>query len=353
MIWRLLSILALVSLVVAGSLSASKSTYEASSVANAIATKPDGIQEEKNTDQKKSIKLFLVGDIMLGRDVENRITEEGVAYPFEHVQELLLLPDETVGNFEGIVSEVHTQTPSMAFQFSIRNEYLTYLKQVGFDILSLANNHSFDYGEDALNHTRSLCRELQITCGGSPIKFDSHSIYTENINGEYITFIFVHSLWSVPTDASFDELFAEIDMTRGVKIAYVHWGDEYVLTHNATQQAIAEELIERGVDVVVGHHPHVVQDVGFYKGRPIFYSLGNFIFDQYFSDDVQEGLGVRIDIDDEHYTYTLVPVSSKESKNQPQVMSTDKKEKIFERILKPVKDYPGVDSTGGVIRVLR
>ncbi len=361
MIWRLLSILVLVSVVAGASLYVPSIIYEAPLPAQVIATKADSEEvekievkeEESKTEQNGSVELFFSGDIMLGRDVENRIAEEGIAYPFEYVKDLLIWPDLTVGNFEGIVPETHTQTPSMTFQFSIRNEYLTYLKRAGFDVLSLANNHSFDYGAEALSHTRSICHQLRIVCGGSPTGFDSHSVHTQNVAGEEITFIFMHSLWSIPSEESLDTLFARVDMEDGMKIAYVHWGDEYVLTHNNTQQVIAEKLIDRGVDVVVGHHPHVVQDVGFYKGRPIFYSLGNFIFDQYFSEDVQEGLGVRVEIEAEEYIFTLIPLTSKESKNQPRVMKNKEKERLLERILDPIRGYPGVDSDEGVIRVLR
>ncbi len=330
-------------------------TYVAPQVAQVVASQDTLVTETKEEiEEKRPTELFFVGDIMLGRDVESRITEEGIEYPFAQVYDILKTPDITIGNFEGVIPEEHKKTPSMGFQFSIRNEYLTQLKKVGFDVLSLANNHSLDHGIPALMHTRAICKEIGIVCGGSPADIDRYATYTtEAVTGEKITFIFLHSLWSVPSDIFLDELFAQIDTESTLQIAYIHWGDEYVLTHNNTQQMIAEKMIDRGVDVVIGHHPHVVQDVGMYKGKPIFYSLGNFIFDQYFSEDVQEGLGVRMHIDDEYITYTLVPFTSKESRNQPRFMDDEGRIKIISRILTPIREYPGIDSVQGSLKVFR
>jgi len=309
--------------------------------------------QENDVPTQKSTTLFFVGDIMLGRDVENRMIENGSQYPFVHTEMLLKNPDLTIGNFEGIVPTLHKQTPSMGFQFSIRKEYLTTLRDVGFDVLSLANNHSGDYGREALLHTRNICRELLIVCAGSPNTLDEHSITTHIVNNEVITTLYLHSLWSAPSSASLDLLFAQIPKESTLLIAYIHWGDEYVLEHNTMQKKMAQSLIDRGVDVVIGHHPHVVQDVGLYKGRPIFYSLGNFIFDQYFSQHVQEGLGVQIDIEELYITYTLVPFTSKYSRNQPRPMEYDEAQILKERILEPLAQNAGIDTELGIIRIFR
>ena len=93
-------------------------------------------------------------------------------------------------------------------------------------------------------------------------------------------------------------------------IANVHWGVEYTHYFNDHQQDIAHQLIDSGVDMIIGHHPHVVQGMEVYNSKPIFYSLGNFIFDQYFSKETQEGLGVGITINDSGADLYLFPYQS-------------------------------------------
>jgi len=88
----------------------------------------------------------------------------------------------------------------------------------------------------------------------------------------------------------------------------IHWGEEYDQNADKIQQAIAHQLIDAGADAIVGHHPHVVQEVETYKGKPIFYSLGNFVFDQYFLDEAQEGLAVSLDILGDKINYSLYPL---------------------------------------------
>lgn len=299
--------------------------------------------------EPKSTEVLFVGDIMLGRDVENKMQHEGLPYPFMNVSTTLALADVTIGNFEGVVPEVHVQTPSMGFQFSIRNEYLTALRDVGFDVLSLANNHSYDHGTSAHEYTQSICTALSLICGGLPNTLSSSSITVKTVGDLRIGIIFLNTTWGEPDKEKLTTFLNELATISDVQIAFVHWGDEYVRTHNVAQQVLAELMIDHGIDAVVGHHPHVVQDIALYKEKPIFYSLGNFIFDQYFSNDVQEGLGVRMRITGDDITYTLVPFSSKESRNQPMKMTEEGARVLFERILQGVSTTPGVDMSYGVL----
>lgn len=309
----------------------------------------EAVPQDDQIISPSSLELLFVGDIMLGREVESRMEQNGMFYPFQHVQELLMAPDMTIGNFEGIVSAEHVQTPSMGFQFSIKSEYLTLLKYIGFDMLSLANNHSGDFGVEALTYTRELCQELDIFCAGSSTQFDTYSVVIKEFDTKKIGFIFLHTLYQKQDTAVLTSALNALRSESDIQIAYIHWGDEYVLTHSDTQQQLAEFLIDFGVDAVVGHHPHVVQDIALYKNKPIFYSLGNFVFDQYFSDAVQEGLGVQMKIEAEKITYTLIPFSSKAVRNQPARMQESDSQILFSRILKNITDMPAVDIVTGTI----
>lgn len=297
----------------------------------------------------ESASLFLVGDIMLGRAVEGLMDEHGAGYPFEKVEQFIAAPDLAVGNFEGVVSREHVRAPSMTFQFSIKNEYLTELRDVGFDVLSLANNHSLDYGEEALGYTKELCAALALSCGGFPDRVGDDSLIVREVRGHTVAFVLLSTVWGDIDEEALAELLARAVAESDFLIAYVHWGEEYALTHGKRQEALAHALIEGGVDAVIGHHPHVIEDVELYRGKPIFYSLGNFIFDQYFSADVMEGLGIGVLLTDDTVRYRLIPFVSDGAPSQPRTALTSEAERLFARILSGIADAPGVDAKDGLI----
>lgn len=296
-----------------------------------------------------SSTIFLVGDLMLGRNVETKIETLGKEYPFEGVSADISSPDLTVGNFEGVVTETHFHTQPFAYAFSIKSEYLSVLKTVGFDVLSLANNHSLDYGTSSLAYTRALCTTQALMCGGSPKNESSYLTYVKKIGTHTVGMVFLHMLYDKPDMNVLSAQLAELRAKSDVQIAYVHWGEEYVLTHNSEQERFAQTLIDQGVDVVVGHHPHVVQDLALYKNGLIVYSLGNFIFDQYFSDDVQEMIGLHMKIDDEAIIYTIVPYTSLLTKSQPHHMDEKSATILLSRIFASIAGSDGVTASRGEI----
>jgi uncharacterized membrane protein (UPF0127 family) len=113
-------------------------------------------------------------------------------------------------------------------------------------------------------------------------------------------------------------------------VVNMHWGEEYKLKSNSLQQDLAHKIIDSGADLIVGTHPHVVQEIENYNGKLIFYSLGNFIFDQYFSKDTQEGLMVKLNIFPDKVVYNLIPIKSELS--QPQVMEQEEAKIFLEKL---------------------
>lgn len=306
-----------------------------------------------NESIPKRMPIVFVGDIMLGRGVESRMIEFGTEYPFAGTGSLFASSSLAVANFEGVVSPKHVHAPSMTFQFSIRPEYLIALAETGFDVLSLANNHSYDYGRDAFLHTRALCAEFMIVCGGVPGTIDATSTHIANINGTRIGFFFAETVTAALDEDVARMRIAQLASLSDIQIVYIHWGDEYMLTHNAYQERLAKLFIDAGADAVIGHHPHVVQDVGMYNGKPIFYSLGNFIFDQYFSDDVQEHTAVTLDIESDHVVYTVIPYTSINTRAQPHPMESARAAEFFNRIFSSVRSRDEFDAAAGSITVAR
>ncbi len=311
---------------------------------------PEAVTEYVNNTVSKGSLLF-VGDVMLGRNVEKIMSDQGVDHPFQNTKELVQSADVAVLNFEGVVPLTHIPTPSGVMRFSIKKTYLEHLQSVGFDVLSLANNHSSDYGLEALMYTRQLCTDLKLVCGGSSSEITEESVKIVQVGDISVGIIFLHTLFVSPDISKVKQYMKDLVGSTSVQIAYVHWGDEYALVHNTSQKSLAYALIDMGVDAVVGHHPHVIQDIEIYKNAPIFYSLGNFIFDQYFSVDVQEGLAVRLEIKDNQHTYTISGVSSLESRSQPSRMNNDRQTEILKRILGTYADDARVQVSEGIISI--
>jgi len=237
-----------------------------------------------------------------------------------------------IGNFEGTVPKKHIKTEPMQMNFSVRSEYLGKLKEVGFNAISLSNNHALDYGENAYANTQQTCVFYNIECFGHPTNIDSYSITYTEVGDTKVSILALHTLFGDLDDIKLGLVLDEMSSSSDVQVVYIHWGIEYDLLHSTKQKVLAYKLIDNGIDVIIGQHPHVVQDIEIYKNKPIFYSLGNFIFDQYFSEDVQNGLVVTQNIYSERIEYSLIPVTSIGTKSQPNLMDDDAKETFLKEL---------------------
>lgn len=276
--------------------------------------------------------FLFTGDVFLGRAVERIMQREGTSYPFIGIAPLLQRSDIAVGNFEAAVPEVHDETPAYTFRFSVRREYMPVLREQGFDVLSLANNHTNDFGKEGLFHTRAVCNASDLSCVGDPLEANEYSAGVFHAGDASVGILALHTLFSIPSREELVPIIEEMGGEDVIRVAYVHWGVEYDETHSTVQAALAHLLIDLGMDAVIGHHPHVVQDIEMYKGKPIFYSLGNLIFDQYLSKGTETGLIVQMKVEEETIRYTLVPVSSIETPSQPHVMNIDERDAFVEEL---------------------
>jgi poly-gamma-glutamate capsule biosynthesis protein CapA/YwtB (metallophosphatase superfamily) len=285
-----------------------------------------------STSTSSATPLLFVGDIMLGRYVEmlsNKANNE--LYPFQETKEYLKRYI-TIANLEGPIPALHKPTPINGFSFSFSSSSPRILREGGITAVSLANNHMFDQGKAGYEHTKSeLDKGGVLHFGGyAPTEND----YFETKVGT--TPVIVYGITMIAT--GWNETQAH-EITRKLRaahpgaylIAFVHWGDEYS-TQNKYQRAFGRALIDEGVDAIIGSHPHIVQGVELYKNKPIFYSLGNFIFDQYWEKDTEEGLMVKLSESDIQYTYELIPVSS--SRSVPSIATSTKRDDILLHISK-------------------
>ena len=276
----------------------------------------------------REASFLVVGDIMLGRNVE-LLSKDNPNYPFEKIRKFLESYETVVANLEGPIPETHTRTLSGSFSFSFPPNSAQTLSSNNIEYVSLANNHGLDQGSSGLLNTQNILSEVGITAVGHPSAIDQESVKTARIGNVSISIFAFNQTWETFNLSRAVEL---IQTTKDTdyKIVLIHWGDEYQLTSNDTQQQIGRAFIDAGADAIFGAHPHVVQEIEVYRGKPIFYSLGNFIFDQYFSRNTQEGLLVQVDMVDENITYTLWPLTS--TKSQPVLMEENSKKEFLNKL---------------------
>lgn len=270
-------------------------------------------------------KFHFVGDIMLARHVETLMKEHDASYPYQ----MMKLDKDAVwiGNFEATVPNDHIQTKDFAMNFSVDKQYLQALKDFGFEYLSLANNHSYDFGSEVFIETRRNLRQFELF--GHPNEVTDHSYQYIDFNDLTLSMIAINA-----TDPQFDssesiQLIKNLHAQSDIQIVYIHWGDEYKQHHNEFQEKLATQFIDAGADIIIGHHPHVVQDVQIIKGKPVFYSLGNFIFDQYFDTSVQEGLLLSMTREGEDIVIGLIPLTMTTQKASPQIMDKEQAKKFM------------------------
>jgi len=260
--------------------------------------------------QTKPATLIFVGDIMLDRGVEWSINKYGKGdfkFPFLKVAEELNKADILVGNLESVISDKGQKVGSI-YSFRAEPEAMEGLTFAGFDIVSVANNHIFDYSKAAMEDSFKRLKAAGIDhIGGGFNNEEAHSPIIKEINGVKIAFLAYTNLGSKYwlsgneqsgitslTKEKLEEDIKEAKKQANLLIISFHFGDEYQTKSNSNQKFWAHLSIDSGADLVIGHHPHVVQEIEEYKGKYIAYSLGNFVFDQGFSKETMEGLLLKV-----------------------------------------------------------
>jgi len=265
--------------------------------------------------------LVFVGDVLLARNIEYLMNQHGSDYPYKGVSfDRFSNRPAVVGNFEASIPDVHIPTPAKMIRFSVAELFVPSIAVSGFTHMSLANNHAYDFSEAGYQHTSQTLEQNQLQVFGHPKRVDAHSVEFVELENKVIALIGIHTLDQLPTYSALKEVFNYATPRSDMQIVYVHWGTEYISVHSRRQREAAERFVDAGADVVVGHHPHVVQDIELIRGVPVFYSLGNYIFDQYDSVDTQTGLMLQMEFSSSQPRISLLPVTSVASLSQPRPM---------------------------------
>lgn len=316
------------------------SSYAKSFESHGTITTDNQILYQRNPDHTtKSPKATLIftGDTMLGRTVEELMKKHGDDYPFQKITSVFKGVDLVVTNLEGPIVSEHKQTPPGSVSFSFDPKVAITMKNAGIGMATLGNNHGHDQGDEGYQETKKFLSNQNILTTGNAVKINlEDNLLETTVQNQVVRFY------------SFNVTFPFIDTNQAIElvknnatnnqqdIVLIHWGIEYKESNSVDQQKLAHELINAGADLIIGHHPHVVQNIERYNNKFIFYSLGNFIFDQYFSKNTQESLIVGIILSENTMSLHLIPANIIQS--QPSIMPIDEQRIFLEKIAEKTND---------------
>lgn len=240
------------------------------------------------------VTLMAVGDIMLGdsptcvgHGLTEIINKRGSEFLFDNVSTILNKGDIVFGNLECVLSDIDVD-PSILKSVQIRGteSSVSGLVYAGFNVLSLANNHILEHGTNSLLRTKKILSNNGIySVGVSESKEKSRDALILNINNISVSFLSYCLIKDNTAYCSIDdpsEIITDIQKMKGkadILIVSLHWGNEFIRRPSAMQVQLAHEMIDAGANIILGHHPHVLQGLEVYKNGIIVYSLGNFVFD--------------------------------------------------------------------------
>ncbi|MCZ6731706.1 MAG: CapA family protein [Gammaproteobacteria bacterium] len=243
-----------------------------------------------------ALQLAAVGDIMLGGSAVPELRREGYDYPFLLVQPILRQADVVFGNLEGPLTDAGQAAPDKRYVFrSPPAKVAPALAAAGFTVVSLANNHTMDYGVEGLKQTMAALDEAGIQHTGAGMNLQEARRPAFVKSGDYTlgflaySLTFPESFWAQgqrPGTAFGHASHVRADVAAArdqadVVVVSFHWGREATTELRDYQSKLAHAAIDSGASVVLGHHPHILQGIEYYKHGIIFYSLGNFVFGSY------------------------------------------------------------------------
>lgn len=275
-----------------------------------------------NIKDPNFVMLAFAGDIMLDRGVENSVIKNfGGNYSmlFEKalghsptgepktISEIFKKADIAFANLEGPASDQGADQKNL-YSFRMDPSVIPALRGAGLSVLSVANNHAGDWGRLAYADTLSRLKENEIfyTGGGQNKEEAETPVIIEKYGMKigYLAFSDVGPNWMeagvdkagllLANNPRFNEIINNASKQVDYLVVSFHFGDEYKNIHNQRQETLAHRAIDNGAKIVIGHHPHVVQDTETYKNGFIAYSLGNFIFDQSWSKPTMQGMILEI-----------------------------------------------------------
>jgi len=304
---------------------------------------------------REPVTFLAGGDILMGWFVNDvYIKKEGPEYLFRRVADLFRSADIAFGNLENPISSRGVME-NKGLMFRAPPEAVKGLTYAGIDVVNLANNHIGDYGPQAVLDTLDILKQNGIGyAGAGRNRAEARSPWITTTKGITIAILAYNEIepgYFAATDShpgsawiEPDNVYAEIRKTKAQAdfvIVSFHWGIEYTPHPNARQQEIARGAAQAGAGLIVGHHPHVVQGVGFFGSVFVDYSIGDFVYSQPTRPATGEGIILRAVIDGQTLKQVqMIPIYI--DKAQPRVISPVEAKLMMERIFDATSDYKGL-----------
>ncbi|ANH00738.1 CapA family protein [Leptospira borgpetersenii] len=278
--------------------SSQNSETNSPSTLTAFQDKIDSVLYPEHNHDPELLKVLAGGDVMFNWGIRDTIQKHGEIAPVKGLKSLFREADFRMVNLETPVVASKTEESKKAYIFTAHEKDLDSLKFLGVDMVFLGNNHSFDHGQRGMDETLSILNKNNILNVGAGKKLPqvlnplNLSLKGTDLRIHSVTAVAERSHYATPTKSgvapfmlsSLQAAFFEKHPSRfknhssPIRIVSLHWGIEYSPFPTSDQRKIARTLIDSGVKIVIGHHPHIPQGVEIYRGGVILYSLGNLIF---------------------------------------------------------------------------
>ena len=316
---------------------------------------------------EETIQLVAAGDIMLDSWIEQVVREQGWHYPFVYVDSILQKADLVFANLEAPFGKQDSAFPK-TYTFQVEPDLVRVLTAGRINMVSLANNHILDFGPAALKETRELLDEYGIKYAGAGMNlWEARQPAVFNIKGKKVavacySLTFPEEFWATDSTAGTcfpSHTFFYTDIRRfkaenDILILSFHWGAELLATPKEYQVDLAHRAIDAGADLILGHHPHVIQGLEVYKGKLIAYSLGNYVFSSY-SDKATRSMLLRLWYSGESFKRcTIIPIDvhNRYVEFQPRVLQNEDKNIFFNELItlsQELNNQPLVINSAGEI----
>ncbi|MCK9378817.1 MAG: CapA family protein [Candidatus Moranbacteria bacterium] len=251
------------------------------------------------------VKILFGGDVMFDRYIRQIMQKRGDDFVLSDIKKFLFENDVVIANLEGPITGNESLSAGSIigernnYVFTFDPEVADVLADNNIKVVNIGNNHILNFGADGAKETKKYLTDSGVKFFGNFNGNDSPSEYVLDVQGVKVGLVNCNQ-FSVDFKNETLEGIKKMKFEADKIVVYAHWGKEYETGDiEEWEKNLAHEFIDEGADLIIGSHPHVVQKKESYKGKMIYYSLGNFVFDQYFDVNTQKGLLVQLIIDEQ------------------------------------------------------
>lgn len=291
------------------------------------------VPEEIQPKEEPQISIAFSGDTMFDWQLRPVVEKHGADYPFQYVKQEIESADYAFVNLESVFTHRNEKYPGQLFWIKSDPSTLEAIKRTGYDIVSLGNNHTLDYGIDGMLDSISHVEQTGLQyIGVGRNEAEAYQAKEVMLKGKKFKFLSIvrfmpDSAWVAQGDKpgvaggyDLNVVTKTVQQQKGdadYLIVYMHWGVEKTNKPAAYQKEYVAKMVEAGADVIVGSHPHWLQGFEYYKDVPVAYSLGNFLFPDYVSGHSAETGVLKVTFKGEDITMSFNPYIIRNNQIQP------------------------------------